>query len=123
MSAGAGSAERGRQRLLPLRSSHPGGVRAKRRDADAGEPLLAGLAVPPSTELDGVDIADPRVAERLGERPLVELRISAAAGEAADVEERLGRPRAQYVDELLEGTATVSDCQDAHLRLQSCPSW
>ena len=62
-----------------------------------------------------MDVADSRVAERLGERPLVELRIPPAAGEAADIDERLGLRLAQNSDELLERAATVSDRQHAHL--------
>src|SRR5690348_17002094 len=67
----------GRERLLPFRGSHPRGVAAERRDADAAEQLLPGLAAPPAAELDCVHVADPGCTDRRGEGRAVELRMTA----------------------------------------------
>src|SRR5436305_1563300 len=81
--------ERPCERLLPVRGRHPRCVASKRRDADAGEPLLAGLVGAASAELHRVAVVDARDFERSGERRLVELRVSPRRREAPDVDQRL----------------------------------
>src|SRR5919201_859269 len=77
------------ERLLPGLGAHPRRVAAERTDPEAAELLLARLPAAAAAELDRVPVGDPRLAQRLSERRLPELRIPPRAGKPADVHERL----------------------------------
>ena len=65
----------GRERLLPGVGAHARRVAAKGADADAREPLLAGLAAAAPAELLCVPVRDSRLVERRRQRGLPELRV------------------------------------------------
>jgi hypothetical protein len=104
-------AERVRQRGLPLRCSYAGRVAAER--AEASEALLAWLAAPPASELDGVAVRNPRRLEDICQGRLVELWVAARAREAPHVDERLDRSLVQTGDELVELSPSMTDGEDA----------
>jgi hypothetical protein len=79
----------------------------------AFEALLAGLARPLASELDGVAVGDDLGAESARERRLVELGVSAGARKAPNVDERLDRRLAQTGDELVEIPPPMPDSEDA----------
>lgn len=103
-----------REGVLPLRGAHAGGVAPEGRDPEAAELLLTRLAAEASAELDRVPIHDPGLGESVLEGPLVELRVPARAGEAADVDESPDAFLLQGADELLEWSDAVTDREDVH---------
>src|SRR5262249_51228776 len=101
--------EGGRERVLPARGGHPGGVGAEGRSGDTGVALLAGLPGETAAEVDRVPVRDARLLERGDERPLVELRVPPRARVAAHVDERLHARGVEEPDELLERARPVPD--------------
>ena len=100
---------------LPLGSSHARHVAAER--AQASEALLARLAAPPASELDGVAVRDPRRVKSVRQGCLIELWVPPRAWKAPDVDERLDRSLAQTGDELVELSSSVPDGADAERHL------
>jgi len=99
------------QRSLPLGCSHARRVAAER--AQAREALLARLAAPPATQLDGVAVRDSRRLKGVRQGRLVELWVAARARKTPYVDERLDRSFVQRGDELVGFSASVTDGEDA----------
>ena len=105
-----GLGERIRERRLPLRAPHAG--RIAREGAEALEALLTGLAGAKPAELDRMAIVDAGRLQALGERLLVELRVASRRRIAPDVDERAASRFLQALDELLDGSPSVTDRVD-----------
>src|SRR5438105_5343112 len=99
--AGHGLSELPGESFLPVLAPHPRRVAAEGAHPDAGEPLFPRLAAAATAELDCVAVVDPRLFERVSQRPLVELRVAARARKAADVDECLDSGLFQRRDELV----------------------
>src|SRR5262249_60144606 len=99
---------------LPLDRRHAGGVAPERGDADATEPLLAGLVAQPAAELDCVSIADSGRLEDGLQGRAVELRIPPRRRKPPDIDERPDARFAQTFDELADGTPAMPDRQNLH---------
>ena len=91
--------ERRGESLLPLGTADARGVAAERGGPDASETLLSRLAAEASAERFDMAVGDAGVGHGAGKGALVELRVSAGAGEAADVHEGLNTGLAEHVDE------------------------
>jgi uncharacterized cupredoxin-like copper-binding protein len=112
--AGSGFCKRRRKLVLPLAPAHARRVASERSDPHAAEPLLARLTAPPASELDRVAVADAFCGQGGRERLAVELRIAPRAWIPTHVDERFCSCLPQGFDQLVAGTGSVADGQDAH---------
>ena len=73
--AGGRVVQGGSERLLPLVRRHSRGVAPETRGSDAPVSVRIGLAAPPATELDRVNVRDAGRVERFPERRVTEMRV------------------------------------------------
>jgi uncharacterized cupredoxin-like copper-binding protein len=112
--AGSGFCKRRLKRVLPIAPADARRVASERSDPDAAEPLFAGFTTPPAAELDRMPVADAFCGQRGRERHAVELWIAPRARIPTHIDERLRARLPQGLDQLVGGTGSVADGQDAH---------
>jgi hypothetical protein len=98
------------QSFLPRGRAHAGRVAGEL--AEACEQLLARLLRAQPAELDGMDVHDSGVREPRCEERLVELRVAARRGEAADIDQGLDAGVCEAGHELVDRPAAVTDRVD-----------
>src|SRR5919201_3751139 len=106
--------QRALARLLPRRLPHPRRVAPERRHAQAGEPLRARLAAPPSAQLFGVTVRDSGRVQARSQRVAAELRVPPRGRKPPHVDERPDARLEQALDEFLRRPRPVADRERAH---------